>query len=223
MNILKKIIFAALLLLGGKSICFAQEISIRGGFNLSQFRYTYGDKVVHEEGAKLNPGFNAGAILDLPLKDMFSIEAGLLLNSKGDKISGNEIMGVNKYLQRENLLYLDIPILVKISVPVKKVKIFAMVGPYLGQALSGKRKGEGIINSVPSNWEHNIYWGEEYDRVDYGGKIGIGLRYNKYQIGASYEFGFKNLTIVRPSTANKNRVLELYVSYVLINLKSNKK
>lgn len=222
MNIFKKIVFALLLIIGYK-FCFAQEISLRGGFNLSQFRYKYGDEVIHEPGAKPKPGYNVGVMLDLPIKNMFSLETGVLLNSKGNKISGNEIMNVKNYLQRENLIYLDIPVLFKITMPIRKVKFFAMGGPYIGQALSGKRKGEGIMNSVPTNWEDDIKWGDEYDRLDYGTKIGLGLRYNKYQIGTSYEFGFKNLSIIKPSTDRRNRALELYISYALINIKSNKK
>jgi hypothetical protein len=222
LNIFKKIVFAAFLLVGCK-FCFAQEIRLRGGFNLSQFRYKYGDEVIHVPGAKLNPGFNVGAMLDLPIKNMFSLETGILLNSKGNKISGSEISGVKDYLEHENLLYLDVPVLLKITVPAKKVDIFAMAGPYIGQALSGKHIGEGIINSIHSNWEYNIKWGDEYYRFDYGTKIGLGLQFDKYQIGTSYEFGFKNLSVVKPSTDRRNRVLELYVSYALINLKSTKK
>ena len=221
MDIFKKIILAVVLFISS-IICSAQEISIRGGLNLSEFRVKYEGEVLHGGNAKLNPGFNAGATLDVPIKNLFSLETGILLNSKGNEISSGDESGANKELHRLNLLYLDVPVLCKITVPIKKVRIFAMAGPYLGYALSGKEKVESTINSVHEELEAKIHWGDWYDRFDYGAKTGIGLRYKKYQIGASYGFGFKDL-FAASELVRKNRVLELYASYALINLKSNKK
>lgn len=206
---------------------FAQEISIRGGFNLSQFWWEYDDIVGTPEGTMQNPGFNIGPILDLPISKIFSVETGILYTSKGYK-SSVDFNGV-LIEGRENLYYLDVPVLFKITVPVKKVGIFAMTGPYIGEALYGKYKQEITENSYTDKWEGNILWGnepDEYDRFDYGLKFGAGIRYAKWQMGACYEFGLKNISNMNrlPYLVTKNnRVLEFYLSYALINLKSNKK
>lgn len=221
MNLLKKIVFTAFLLVGCK-FCIAQEISLRGGFNLSQFRDEDSD-VIYEPGAKLKPGFNVGAMLDLPIKNMISLETGVLLNSKGNKIEGSELSSIMDYRGSVNLLYLDIPVLLKMTVPVKKVNVLAMAGPYFGQALFGKYKSEGMIGSVHRNWENNIKWGDEYYRFDYGAKIGLGFQFNKYQIGTSYEYGLKNISNIKPLTDRRNRVLELYVSYSIIKFNKKKR
>jgi hypothetical protein len=208
--------------------CFAQEISIRGGLNLSQFWWEYDDIVGSAPGAKQNPGFNIGPILELPVTKLFSFETGLLFTSKGHKssveLNGAIIEG------RRNLFYLEVPVLCKITVPIKRVGIFATAGPYIGEALYGKQKEEITENSVSVNkWEGNIKWGDEpheYDRFDYGLKFGAGLQYYKWQIGACYELGLKNFSNMNqpPSEVSiKNRVWELYISYALTNLKSNKK
>jgi hypothetical protein len=207
--------------------CFAQEISIRGGFNLSQFWWEYYDVVGTPEGAQLNPGFNIGPVLELPVTKLFSFETGLLFTSKGNKAS-NVVNGVI-IDSRKTLYYLEVPALFKITVPVKKVGIFSMAGPYIGEALYGKHKGEWTENSVTDKWEGNIKWGDEpheYDRFDYGLKFGVGLQYYKLQIGACYELGLKNISNMNqpPSQVSiNNRVLEFYISYALTNLKSNKK
>ena len=208
-------------------ICFAQEISIRGGFNLSQFWWEYEDVVGTPEGTMQNPGFNIGPVLDLHISKVFSVETGILYTSKGYRssveLNGALIEG------KENLYYLDVPVLFKITVPVKKVGIFVMAGPYIGEALYGKDKNVSTFNSVRDEWEGNIKWGNEpyeYDRFDYGLKFGAGLQYYKWQIGACYEFGLKNISNMhRPPylVTKNNRVLEFYLSYALINLKSNKK
>jgi hypothetical protein len=223
-----KIIAFSLVFILITKICFAQDISIRGGFNLSQFWWEYDDIKGPLEGAQLNPGFNIGPVLELPVTKLFSFETGLLFTSKGHKAS----IVVNDVIvdSRRTLYYLEIPVLCKITIPAKKVGIFAMAGPYFGEALYGKHKEETTENSVLVNkWEGNIKWGDEpyaYDRFDYGLKFSAGLRYNRWQIGASYELGLKNISNMNqpPSPASiNNRLMELYISYALTNLKSNKK
>lgn len=230
MNLLKRIVFLLILFL---SSCygFSQEISIRGGFNLSHFRDDDG-KVVSKENSS-NPGFHFGPILEIPIikrsTNMFSIETGILFSSKGNKWTypGPFGGGITDYYKRENLFYLDLPVLLKMTTEVKKLKVFALAGPYMGEALYGKTKSSSIINDPPEKWEwkNSTRWGEQYSRFDYGIKLGLGLRYAKCQIGASYEFGLNDLqkVINEPASIRKNRVIELYVAYTLINFKSNKR
>lgn len=207
-------------LLSNICICSAQEISVRGGFNLSQYRYINEGEVMHEKGAKLNPGFNVGPILEIPLKNMFFLETGLLFTTKGEKVSG-DVMGTEDYFQRENLSYLEMPVLCKVAVPVRKIKFFAQAGPYIGKAIIGKRTIE-IGNSVLEK-DGDIHWGKELSRFDYGISFGAGVKYAKYQIGVSYEMGLKDIVIAKPSPERKNRVIGFNISYALINLKSTKK
>lgn len=224
MNVFKKIIFAALIL-AGSNMCFAQEISIRGGLNLSQFQFKMGDIVSHREGTKLNPGFNIGPIIDIPLQNIFSVETGILFTSKGHKISGNPFQGVNNYLFQRNTFYLDFPVLLKVSIPIKKTKIFAMAGGFAGGALYGNIIAEGENNSVMERFKNKIEWGSkpnEYDRFDYGLKAGIGIKIRKYQIGASYELGLKNFSNDMTFEL-RNRVLEFYIAYQIKELKRKQK
>jgi len=137
-----------MLLFASSYIGSAQEISIRGGLNLSQFQFKMGDVVSHREGTKLNPGFNVGPIIDIPLQNIFSVETGILFTSKGNKISGNPLQGVNNYLFQKNTFYLDFPILLKSTIPIKKTKIIAMAGGYAATALYGNAIAEGEENPV---------------------------------------------------------------------------
>ena len=226
MSICKIILFITVIFLGIQ-ICSAQEISIRGGFNLSQFWMEYEDVIGIPEGMIQNPGFNIGPVLDLPISKIFSVETGILYTTKGYR--SHVESGGALFEGRKNLYYLDVPVLFKITVPVKKIGIFAMAGPYIGEALYGKEKLVTTYNSVTDKWEGNILWGDEpdeYDRFDYGLKFGTGVRYAKWQMGACYELGLKNFSNLHraPYLATiKNRVMEFYISYALINLKSNKK
>ncbi len=224
MRILKIVLFTSVLLLG-ISNCFAQEISIRGGLNHSQYQdKVYGD-VNNAVGIKFNPGFVAGPVFELPVTNIFSFESGVLLTSKGEK-SSYDFHGPT-VLNREKLYYAEIPVLCKVYVPINKFKIFVLAGPYFAEALHGKRKNLIIENSVEEILaQHDIFWGDgfaEYGRFDSGLKFGIGLRYLKWQLGANYCLGLKNFRNAGDREEKRNRTVEFNLSYALINLKSNKK
>ena len=224
MSICKIILFITTIFLG-IHICSAQEISIRGGLNHSQYQnIVYGD-VINAVGIKFNPGFVAGPVFELSVTNIFSFESGILLTSKGEK-SSYDYQGLTN-LKNEKLYYVEIPVLCKVYVPVNKIKIFVLAGPYFAEALHGKRKNVIIENSVEEILaQHDIFWGDgfaEYDRFDSGLKFGIGLRYQKWQMGANYCFGLKNFRNAGNWEEKRNRTVEINLSYALYNLKSNKK
>jgi len=108
-------------------------------------RQEWGGKNVTPDNSG-NPGFHFGPILEIPILRTFSLETGILYSSKGFRVQ--ESMDVKDYLWKDNLFYLELPVLLKMTVPVKKLKVFALTGPYLGEALSGKDKQTGTINDV---------------------------------------------------------------------------
>src|SRR4249919_1016175 len=70
---------AALLVINGSAQMRAR-LGVMGGLSLSQ-------QVDHYEGPsyvnRLKPGFNVGAILNIPLSCRLSLQPGLIYNSKG--------------------------------------------------------------------------------------------------------------------------------------------
>lgn len=86
MNVFKKSLFWLLLFVGSYS-CFAQEISIRGGLNLSkmQIKWDEGDGV---QSTRIKPGLQLGPIIEFPVNNLLSFESGLLYSTKGFKYIG---------------------------------------------------------------------------------------------------------------------------------------
>jgi hypothetical protein len=202
MNLLKRITLAIILIIGC-NFCIAQQISLRGGLNLSQFNEAIDGDVVQKEGQKFNVGFNAGPIIDLYLKNMFSLETGILFSAKG-----NKLLDIN--LWKESIYYLELPVMLKASKPINKnADVFAMAGGYVAEALYGNRKGYG--------WNVDIGLGSkdnEYDRLDYGLKFGAGIKIHRVQLGACFEVGlidFENHDDIKDRT----RVMEFYLAYQL--------
>jgi len=209
MNVFKKSLFSLLLFVGSYN-CFAQEISIRGGLNLARFVYENHDGKIDYDGIKSLSGFNFGPILELPLKGKFSFETGILATTKGRKITGT-----NEYLFKDNLLYLEIPALLKAYFSLKNARVFGVAGPYAGGAIYGKRYGESIENNVLKKVKADIHWGNkpnEYDRFDFGLKLGIGTKINRYQFGAQYNIGLKNFSN-DDDLILRHKTLEFYFAY----------
>lgn len=219
MNVFKRLVFCTLLQVVS-TICSGQEISILGGYNLSEMSFKEGSRKI--EGGQLNPGFNLGPVIAFPLKGRLSLETGLLFTLKGYKQTGGDPTGSVYYTFIRDMYYLEVPVLMKASFPVGKVELFGMIGPYVAYGLYGydSLRGSGEL-FVPQE-KTAIKWGNdaEYklDRLDYGPKFGAGIKLNKLQLGVSYGLGIKNFSN-NPVLKQKNRVVEFYIACKIISLK----
>ena len=219
MIVLKRVVLCALLLTGSY-MCIAQEISIRGGYNSSKINFKEGSKVI--EGGQQNPGFNLGPIIAFPLNGKFSVETGILFTSKGYKQTGGDASGAVNYTFIRDMYYLEVPVLLKASFPVGKVKLFGMVGPYVACALFGTdmTKGSGTLftpmDKTAVKWGNDAYY--KLDRLDYGPKFGAGINIKMIQLGVAYGIGLRNFSN-NGILKQRNRVLELFIAYK-IKLKS---
>ncbi len=215
MKVLTNLIFAALLLVGS-NVCFSQEISVRGGLNLSQMLEKLDGRVITDD-PKLNPGYQIGSVIDLPINKLFSIETGFIYSTKGLKRVG-EPRSDMRYEWRMNIAYLDIPIVAKVSFPIKKVTIFGYGGGYIAQGLYGDIIDKEDIDASFGTWQ-KVIWGntgEALNRLDYGLNLGVGVKHRDVQYGISYEMGLANLAASDvPEAKICNRVATIYLSYAL--------
>lgn len=189
---------------------FSQEFGIKAGFNSSNMHIVY-DRMLSND-SNMKTGFHIGATAEFPLTEIFSLETGLLLSSKGFI---EEVKDFN-YKVIFNPLYLDIPVTVKASSYIGGTKVYGMFGSYIGIGLSGTIKEEVSINGATISQEIDIEWGSDIDsdfkRMDFGLIIGAGVELNSIQIGLNYSLGLANIS---PQTNLKinNRVLGISVGY----------
>lgn len=201
-------------------VCFttlnssAQTFGIRGGLNMANLWLEDWDS--DDVDKKMNIGYHVGVTVDIPLSDALSMESGLLLATKGVRIT--ETDGGDKYIMSINNNYLDVPIMFKYSLGVNEtMKFFGELGPYVGIALSGKEKYKTVIDGDTSTETYELDFGndEENDdlkRLDYGLTFGGGLDVGIVQVGLYYDLGMANLSFYEGDGA-KNRVLRLSVLY----------
>ena len=200
---------------------FSQEFGIKAGFNSSNMHVVDDGSIVSED-FNMRTGFHIGATVEFPLTEMFSLETGLLISTKGvisKELLTEEDMGFNfEYKVNLSPLYLDIPVTAKASFDIGGgAKIYGVFGPYAAIGLSGKIKQEESINGATTSEEIDIEWGSDiessnFKRMDFGLIMGAGVELNSIQIGLNYSLGLANIS---PQTNVKirNRVLGISVGY----------
>ncbi len=165
-------------------------------------------------------GYHVGAVVDVPISNMFSFETGLMLSTKGYK-QETEVEFFGETIDTEvkmNLLYLDIPLTGKILYDLGKAKIYGSFGPHIGLGLSGKAKTEVSQGGTSDSDEIDVEWGSDDDdnlrRFDFVLTIGAGVEFNSIVVGVTYGLGQANLAPSDDGGTNiKNRVIGIAVGY----------
>ena len=205
-------LFVFVIVLTTTSESFAQIFRAKAGLNLSTMLIK-NDKRTYSDDFKMKPGFHIGATAEFPIDEMFSFETGLLLSTKGYKISNED------YERKVILNYLDIPLTGKAWFDIEGAKVYGVFGPYVGMGLSGKSKHEQTDYGEMETGESDIVWGSEkgksdLKRLDFGLTVGTGVEINAIQIGLAYNLGLANISVSTDDSHKiKNRVLALSVGY----------
>ena len=159
--------------------CLAQQtkqlqFGVITGLNLSNL---YSNDAI----SNLNAGFNAGGFLRMAVSNTIAIEPELYLSTKGTSVVYNSLSAVNT--ANLNLTYLEMPLICVFD--VTSLIIF-QVGPYISYLLTAQVKNAGNINLF--NFEQNLNT-DNYNRVDAGVVVGIGLDVKSITMGMRYNLG----------------------------------
>jgi len=185
-----------LIMLGTMLSCFAQtRLGFRAGYNfttitriadfgLDDDRYTDFD---------WKSSVNFGVVVDLRKSQKFVFRPGIYYSCKGFKID-------DEVFPKTNLNYLEMPLLAVFQQPIKdKIILEIQVGPYFAYGIGGKyeyeenivknNKGEfvGVYTKYKSFKDEDVI--QPYKRFDCGINAGLGINYNHFYLGASYEIG----------------------------------
>ena len=211
MKKLSKLLAICLLVLIS-SQTFAQKIGIQGGINLANM-LVKDDQTTYSDDFKMNIGFNGGVTFEMGFGDLISLEAGLIANTRGFKWDV-DIMG-STMKTKVNLLYIDVPVLLKVGPALGPVKVFGAAGPYIGYGIAGKYK----IEAGGESSSEDVKWGSNADEsdfkpLDFGAKFGVGAEAMGFTFGAYYCLGLANIS---PSTEGggkiTNKLISLSVGY----------
>ena len=112
---------------------------------------------------------------------MITLETGLVINTKGYRIKEVDTFdaltgSTSDFKITKNLIYLDLPLVTKVSHKIGKAKIYGSFGPYAGIGLLGKVHFERTFTNLPmeennppviiitptppDNFSESIIWGK---------------------------------------------------------------
>lgn len=207
----KSLVLAAAVALGVTFAAEAQTLSVgpRIGATFAKLSYSGDDADDYNDLMESKAGLQLGAVANLMVNDLFSVQPELLYVSKGTKIEE----GSNSLKQK--MSYLELPILAKVSFGTEQVQGFVTGGPTIGYWLSGKSKYD-----LDGDEETEDYDFEDEDkRAELGASFGVGVA---YKVGAGavnldIRYGF-GLSSIYDSTDDdnkiKNRVLGVSLAYL---------
>ncbi len=188
------------------STTHAQSFGVQAGFNLSSMLAK--NSTVKSTEYKIAPGFNIGGVAEMPVTDIFSVQAKLLFTTKGFNYkSSSGSTKVNCFL-----FYTEIPILAKANFEIGNIGVYGILGPYFGFGLSGRAKSGSTTESI--NWGSDGN-SDDFKRFDFGMSIGAGANISIFQVGMNYNLGIANISAYTDNgTKQKNRTFNLFIIYV---------
>jgi len=207
-NALKILVIAVLVSFSVQT--FAQKFGIQGGINLDNLLVkddvgNYSEELNFEN----NLGFNAGVTMNIGLTNLIDLEIAALAETKGFKITeGSDYM-------KTRLVYADIPVLLRVGPTLGPVKIFGAVGPFIGFGIAGKdlMKFDGEKDSEKIQWGNSAEE-DDFKRLDFGAKFGVGAEAMKFSLGFYYSLGLANISAYQEEgTMVKTRSMSISLGY----------
>ena len=151
-------------------------------------------------------GFAAGGYLEISLPVLFTIQPEVLYSQKG--FIDENFLGTNVKVT-SHFNYLEIPVLVKFSLPIPVVKPSLYAGPAMGILLSAKAKAEASGQSSETDIKDQI------TSTDWGLVVGASANIAIITVDIRYTLGLA--TIDKTSTTKAyNRVFSLMVGIPLM-------
>jgi hypothetical protein len=191
-------------------------LGAKAGLNLSTM-YIKDINGELSEDIGYTPGFHAGPTVDYRATPSITLNASLLLSSKGYlEITEEEFLGENvKSTTNLYLLYLEFPLFVKYEFTVLGIDVFAGGGPYVSYGFYGKyrwiRKGGGETE----NSKEDVFWGDNPDTdnfipLDYGFGLTFGGKLDNILLEAGYNLGLENIS----TTTDNGQVVKNGVAFI---------
>jgi len=173
MKKLLSILCAAGLLAFGFNDSQAQDtrFGIKGGLSMYSLEESF---MEFSETTDSKLGFAAGLYVEKPLSDMFSLQFEALFVQKG----GEDEFG------SETLSYVDIPVLLKVNIPLDgDITPYVYGGGFAGYLIDAKAEDNGDSYDID----------EFLDDFNYGVAFGAGVSFGMFNVDIRYDMGLANI------------------------------
>lgn len=184
------------------------RFGLKGGVNMAKVTGTDAESMF-EEGWKNNLAYCGGILLSFNFGNVLAIQPEVLYTLKGAKVDITD--GDLTYVGKLQYQYIEIPLLLKLRLPLGFLTPFVFGGPSVGMKLGDAK----FLISGDASSEETI---EDFEKYDYGAVVGGGLELSRnLWLDVRYSTGLKKL-IKDVDTGTyfdvKNAVLSATVSLV---------
>jgi len=185
------------------------QFGIKAGANLANIHLS---PTIPYASSNLQPGFDAGVFLNVPLFEHLGLQNELIYSAQGAKFNTN----FEKFTER--LRYLSVPVLLKYDL---SSSFFAVIGPQASFLLSARKKvhyadyipenpGDPLIDQTGDNVDIKSY----FKSVDLSGVIGLGYHFTR-DIGAAMVYKHSILNILTSTDASaRQSVFQIDLFYL---------
>ena len=200
-----------------------QTISAKAGINSSSLK---AEPIPEDWGLEIKKpviGPHAGVFLEIPVKENFSLQAGLIFSHKGEsqELIIRDTTIQKRLYHKSSLYYLELPVTGKYSVRLNKNNsIYALAGLYFGY---------GIIGNIEYSYDlygkeyagHYDAWekhgSDVFKRTDAGATAGIGFQMGSIGLEYNYYMGLKDVS--NNGSKATFQVMKLSLTYRIGELK----
>lgn len=156
-------------------------------------------------------GYNAGVYFKI-FDGLFSLQPEILYVRRGMNLNDLE----SDWYTRYYFHYIDVPVLLRINVPLKNTEIYFNLGPYAGYAINVKYK-ENSFDSDQNAWvetESTCDYETCIDnRFDYGFAMGAGLTYKHFVFDVRYNLGVAKVGDKERFNSSNHKFLNISLGY----------
>lgn len=193
------------------SLTFAQQFGVKGGMNVSSISENGG---LDDQGSKI--GFNAGAFVNIPVAQNFSVQPELLFTQYGSKYDDKQPVTNDTYSGALHLNYVALPVMLQYNVTPG---FYLEAGPEFGLLVEARNKYKNETTGQTINESGNLK--DNINSFNFGVGLGAGyyftpniginaryvaglsdsvkdgyyennennIRNNVFQVGLTYKFG----------------------------------
>lgn len=172
------------------------KLAIKAGFAAANFSIS-GNTTEMGEKPSGRPAFYAGATLNFPLSEVWSVQPGLILTGKGvkEKESYSETSGgvTSSYAIDAKLspLYLEVPLNITAGFDLGIGKFILGAGPYYAIGIAGKYKYK-LNASQTSEQGYSAMGADENSDIKFGNTEDSHLKRGDYGVNALSAYQLKN-------------------------------
>jgi len=197
-----KLFLIATLIVSISPSIFGQTFGIKAGLNLATMSYKDGSLSYDPTAIA---GINVGLISEIAIQENLFLQPGILFSTKGSQYT------ISSYTTTITTSNIEVPINLMYKHDLGSLKLLGFAGPYLGLAVGGKTKSDGISQDISFSGENR-----DMNSFDFGLNIGAGIEVSNFQISAQYGFGLANLANTSNSSSQvlKNGVFGVSVAYL---------